>query len=76
MQSLFGLKRRTLPIRSDTITPDSCSRFSSRCRGAAQTGQAHDLIQVESLIHTYKQQAQQFLLGGSEEGLSDQPNLA
>jgi hypothetical protein len=35
--------------------------------GAAQTGQAHDLIQVESLIHTYKQQAQQFLLGGSEE---------
>jgi hypothetical protein len=30
---------------------------------------------VESLIDTYKQQAQQFLLGGSEEGLSNHSQI-
>lgn len=35
-------------------------------RGAAQPGQAHDFIEVESLIHAHEQQAQQFLLGGSK----------
>ena len=46
-------------------------------RRTAQTGQAHDLVQVETLIDTYKEQAQQFLLGGREEGLSDhEPDLS
>ena len=53
------------PLRNDQAGVMQSAQFPL-CRSAAQSRQAHDLVQVKAFIHADKEQSQQFLLGGSK----------